>query len=180
MNFIRCCVGIRDGNDDCRLTGSLLDLDAVCIPADRICTAVFAIDGRTEVDGRSQNGLFAGDFQGKRRKNSGHIHIVGEIRILAGLAGHAIAPFDENVIFCRNCRDGQRLGRVGDGVLEAGLSGIFADAQGSAAGTVDFIGRFILFLVIFFALTTCAGRSGLAAACGFGRAAGSLHRRARV
>lgn len=180
MDFIGRGVGVGHLHGHRRMTCGFLDLDAVRIPADGIRTAVLAVDGRTEVDGRSQNRSLTGDLQRQRREDGGDVHVLGEVGVLTGLARHTIAPLDKDMVFFGNSGDGQRLGRIGHGIFQAGLTGILADAQSTTAAFIDLIADFVLLLVFFLALTACAGRRRFTAACGFGRAAGSLHRRARV
>lgn len=190
MDFIGRSVGVSHLHCHRRMTGSFFDLDAIRVPANRIRTAVFAVDGSTKVNRCSLSCSLSGDLQRQRRKDSGHIHILRKIRIFTGLTCYAIAPLNKNMVLLGNCGHCQRLGRIRHSIFQAAFSGILADAQSAAAIFIDPIADLILFLFLFctfaractlaLTFTACAGRRRFTAAYRFRRAAGSLHCRTGI
>ena len=74
----------------------------------------------------------AADLHRGGSKHGGHIQILLEVGIRAGLVGHAVAPLDEHMARCRDRRDADRLACT-DAVGQCGLAVVIAGAQGTAA-----------------------------------------------
>ena len=85
----------------------------------------------------------AADLHRGGSKHGGHIQILLEVGIRAGLVGHAVAPLDEHIARCRDRRDADRLACT-DAVGQCGLAVVIAGAQGTAAGLIHAVGCLIL------------------------------------
>ena len=191
MDFIGRVAGVGDLHRHGGMARRLFHLDAVGIPADGRGAAVLSAQVGAEGDGISGQALLAGDLDRQAGKDRCDIQILLEVCIRAGLAGLAVAPFDEHMIFCRNCGNGQRLGRICHGVVER-FAGIAAAAQRTAAALLDLIAHLVMHRRLLAFAGACAGAGALARAFtfadtggraftagGFG-AARCLHRRTRV
>jgi hypothetical protein len=109
----------------------------------------------------------AADADGCLCKHGGHIHILLEIGICAGLLGDAVAPADEHMTLLRHGSHADRLSCAGHIIGQCRLAAVAAAGQGTAAVLIHTIGGLIQHALPF-------GR-----ACSL-RAAGCCHRRTGI
>ena len=139
---------IEHGGVDLHLDGGLArrlrHFRTVGVPADAVGSEVLAAQLCGKGVGIAQHGLAgAADMHGSRCKHGGHVHVLLEVRIGAGLLGHAVAPLDEHIARCRDRRDADRLACT-DAVGQCGLAVVIAGAQGTTAGLIHAVGCLIL------------------------------------
>ena len=160
--------GCRDG--DGRLAGSGLNFLAVGVPADRIAAGVLAADFCVEDIGAAEQALaLVADLHRHGGEDGGHIEVLLELRVRAGLAGHAVAPLDEDMPFGGHSRHTDGLACIGDAIAQRSLAGFVPGSQRAAAVLIDLIAGFIVDRL---------DRAAGALAGGF--RAGGLNRRAGV
>ena len=162
---------IEHGGVDLHLDGGLTrrlrHFRTVGVPADAVGSEVLAAQLCGKGVGIAQHGLAgAADMHGSRCKHGGHVHVLLEVRIGAGLLGHAVAPLDEHIAVLRHSRHADGLGGAGHFIGEGCLAAVAAAGKG-AAGLVHPVAGLIQHTLLF-------GR-----ACSL-RAAGCCHRRAGV
>ena len=162
---------IEHGGVDLHLDGGLArrlrHFHTVGVPADAVGSEVLAAQLCGKGVGIAQHGLAgAADMHGSRCKHGGHVHVLLEVRIGAGLLGHAVAPLDEHIAVLRHSRHADGLGGAGHFIGEGCLAAVAAAGKG-AAGLVHPVAGLIQHTLLF-------GR-----ACSL-RAAGCCHRRAGV